>query len=100
MLEFSPSQLRTLSQMPIIPVTTQGEKQKQARMMAPSQCYLRGQTEAQLHSKLFIFVDFGTRANQFLSACGSKQEPSVEEIAKIILDDPRKFYQLADGRDK
>lgn len=69
-------------------------------MMPPSQCYLRGQTEAQLHSKLFTFVDFGTRANQFLSACGSKQEPSVEEVAKIILDDPRKFYELADGRDK
>ncbi|KZT69065.1 hypothetical protein DAEQUDRAFT_751065 [Daedalea quercina L-15889] len=95
--EFSPNQLKTLSQMPIVPVTTQGEKQ--TRMMAPSQCYLRGQTEAQLHSKLFIFVDFGTRANQFLSACGSKQEPTVEEIAKIILDDPRKFYQLAGGRD-
>ena len=82
--------------MPIVPVA--GEKEP--RMMPPSQCYLRGQTEAQLHSKLFVFVDFGTRANQFLSACGSKQEPSVEEVAKIVLDDPRKFYQLAGGRDK
>ncbi|TFY51778.1 hypothetical protein EVJ58_g10387 [Rhodofomes roseus] len=95
--EFTPAQLKTLSEMPIIPVTAPGEKQ--ARLMPPSQCYLRGQTEAQLHSKLFTFVDFGTRANQFLSACGSKQEPSVEEIAKIILDDPRKFYELAGGRD-
>ncbi|KAH9934863.1 uncharacterized protein B0H18DRAFT_1114703 [Fomitopsis serialis] len=95
--EFTPTQLKTLAQMAIVPVTTPGEKQ--TRMMPPSQCYLRGTTEAQLHSKLFTFVDFGSRANQFLSACGSKQEPSVEEIAKIILDSPRKFYELAGGRD-
>jgi hypothetical protein len=39
-------------------------------------------------------------ANGFLSVCGTKREPSVEEIAQILLANPRKFYELADGREK
>jgi hypothetical protein len=45
-------------------------------------------------------VDFGTLANNFLSACGSKSQPSVGEVIQILLADPRKFYELAGGRDK
>lgn len=64
------------------------------------QCYFKGDSQAQFHSKLFTFVDFGPNANAFLSACGVKNEPSVEEIAKILLDNPRQFYDLAEGREK
>lgn len=45
-------------------------------------------------------MDFGPSANSFLSACGSKQEPSVEEVASILVADPRKFYDLAGGYEK
>ena len=70
------------------------------RHLAPTHCYSKGESKAQVHSKLFTFVDFGITANTFLSACGVKHEPSVEEIAKILLDDPRKFWALAEGREK
>ena len=69
-------------------------------MLPPTQCYFRREDNTQIHSKLFNFVDFGTQANQFLSACGTKHEPTVEEIAQILLDDPRRFWELAEGRDK
>jgi Protein of unknown function (DUF3684) len=36
----------------------------------------------------------------FLGACGTRQEPSVEEIAQILLADPRRIYELANGREK
>lgn len=67
------------------------------RWLPPSQCYLAGETHAAFHSKLFTFVDFGSAANAFLTACGTRNQPSVEEIAKILLADPRQFYQLAQG---
>lgn len=94
---FTPAQLKKLSTLPFVPA---GEvKGGNTRMLPPSQCYFSGTSNVQFHSKLFVFVDFGNQANQFLSACGTKHEPSVEEIAKILLEDPRKFYELADGRD-
>jgi Protein of unknown function (DUF3684) len=70
------------------------------RWLPPRQCFFGDEPQARFHSKLFEFVDFGTAANSFLSACGTKREPSVEEIAQILLEDPRKFYELANGRDK
>jgi hypothetical protein len=70
------------------------------RMRSPWECHFTGQTRADYHSQLFIFVDFGPHANSFLSACGVKHAPSIEEIAQIMLNDPRHFYKLAGGRDK
>jgi len=70
------------------------------RWLSPRMCFFGGDSKARFHSKLFVFVDFGPLANGFLSACGTKREPSVEEVAQILLADPRKFYELAEGRDK
>ena len=94
---FSPAELRDLSQTPIIPVTADNGV---VRHLLPVQCYFKGDSQAQFHSKLFTFVDFGSPANTFLGACGVKREPSVEEIAKILLDNPRQFYELSGGREK
>jgi hypothetical protein len=32
-----------------------------------------------------------------LSACGTKHEPSVEEVVVTLLNDPHKFYSLTEG---
>ena len=85
--------------MPFVPVKSVGEKSVIKRQQ-PIQCYFSGTRSSELHSKLFAFVDFGARANAFLVACGTKQEPSVEEIAQILLADPQRIYQLANGREK
>jgi hypothetical protein len=70
------------------------------RWLPPNQCYFAGDSRAQFHSKLFSFIDFGPRANTFLTACGTKTEPSVEEVTHILLENPHQFYELADGREK
>ncbi|KAG2126877.1 uncharacterized protein EDB93DRAFT_1257371 [Suillus bovinus] len=94
--DFSSSQLSIISGLPIVP--TQVESGSEAlRWLSPGQCYLGGPSKGQFHSKLFVFVDFGPSGNSFLSACGSKQEPSVEEVASILVADPRRFYDLAGG---
>lgn len=100
--DFSNKDIQILSQLLIVPIETTSNRvddkgKKAVRLMAPSQCYFKKDAQAQVHSKLFTFVDFGTQANQFLSACGTKHEPTVEEIAQILLENPRRFWELADS---
>lgn len=103
--DFSIMELKRLSQLPIVPTKHisrigKGPQSTGLIWLPPSQCYFAGDSRAQFHSKLFSFIDFGSRANTFLSACGTKHEPSVEEVTHILLENPHQFYELADGRDK
>ncbi len=106
--DFTPVQLTKLSGLAFVPtadeVTKDGleksPKTAQLRMMTPKQCYFKRSADQGFHSKLFVFVDFGTKANGFLSACGTKHEPSVEEIVQILLEDPKRFYRLCEGKDR
>ncbi|KAF8553535.1 hypothetical protein OG21DRAFT_1485363 [Imleria badia] len=82
----------TLSGMQIVPTRSSGVLQ----WVTPVQCYL-GHPKDEFTRDLCIFVGFGMKANQFLSACGSKDEPSVKDIAECLIDDPERFYKLAGG---
>ncbi|KAF5326190.1 hypothetical protein D9611_000170 [Ephemerocybe angulata] len=84
--EFSSSQLQTLSQTAFVP-TKIGH-------LVPSSCYIGAQSNNSIHAALFTFVNFGGFANSFLMACGAKQEPTIEEIAKIILESPSRYFKL------
>lgn len=99
LVDFSQAELLKLSATPFVPVKSIGDKSI-IRRLQPIQCFFSDKGGSELHSKLFAFVDFGARANMFLGACGSRQEPSVEEIAQILLADPRRIYELANGREK
>jgi hypothetical protein len=94
-VDFSKTDLITLSSSPFVLV-----KGVESRWLPPKQCYFAGGSQASFHSKLFVFVDFGYQANSFLSACGMNQQPSVEEIALILLHDPQQFWQMAQGPEK
>lgn len=78
--------MRELSETPFVPTIT--------GHLSPSQCYVGAQTANTIHSSLFIFVDFGNVANSFLTACGARQEPTIEEIARTLLDNPTRYYNL------
>ncbi|KAF8270077.1 hypothetical protein EI94DRAFT_1723808 [Lactarius quietus] len=96
--EFSHDELRKLSETPFVPGRSAGGKGVIQRL-PPVQCFFFRAGGAELHSNLFSFVDFGWGANAFLAACGTRQEPSVEDIAQILLADPRQFYELVNGRE-
>lgn len=92
---FSSSDLIKLSRLPIVPTTPLGT----ARWLPPNKCYLDPGIKPSLYAKLFVFVDFGTKANRFLGACGLKTEVSVEDVAEVLIEDPDRFFQLAGGYD-
>jgi Protein of unknown function (DUF3684) len=97
LIDFSQTQLRKLSKTPFVPVTSMEDNS--TKRLQPIYCY-SGTGGSELHSKLFAFVDLGARANVFLGACGTKQEPSVEDIAQILVAEPQRIYKLANGREK
>jgi hypothetical protein len=98
LIDFSSQELQKLSQLPIIPIPSEGESSGFSfRWLPPIHCYFGGDAQDKFHSKLFVFINFGTRANAFLSACGTKREPSVEEVVVTLLDDPHKFYSLTES---
>jgi hypothetical protein len=98
-VEFSSTELQKLSETPFVPVRSTGGEGVVHRL-PPIQCYFSGAGGVELHSKFFSFVDFGWSANAFLAACRTRHEPSVEAIAQVLLADPWKFYELANGRKK
>lgn len=100
--DFSTQDLQRVSELLIVPIETTSPKvddkgKKAVRLMAPNQCYFKKDSQTSVHSQLFTFVDFGTEANRFLSACGTKVEPTVEEIAQILLENPHRFWKLANS---
>ncbi|KAF8160987.1 hypothetical protein B0H34DRAFT_699011 [Crassisporium funariophilum] len=96
--DFANPVLRRLSDVSFVPVKTEkGVAGPSMRWLKPTQCYLAGETNESFHSKLFTFVDFGSGGNAFLVACGTKNQPSVEEVAIILLANPHQFYELAQG---
>jgi hypothetical protein len=97
--EFSQADKSRLTKIPFIPVESAGDN-GEIRRMQPIQCHFPTAEGAEFYSKLFTFVDFGPRANTFLASCGTKQPPSIDEIAKILLADPKKFYELAGSPEK
>ncbi|KAJ7647485.1 hypothetical protein FB45DRAFT_893565 [Roridomyces roridus] len=93
--DFSSTQLGQLSQLPMVPV--RASDSDAVRWLPPTQCFFASKENTKFHSKLFVFVDFGTAANGFLSACGTKSSPSIEEVSLMLLSNPHRFYELSDG---
>ncbi|KIJ65764.1 hypothetical protein HYDPIDRAFT_186930 [Hydnomerulius pinastri MD-312] len=91
---FTQPELTRLSELQIVPTSSSGARE----WLAPAQCYLGPSTD-EFHSNLFVFVDFGAKANRFLSACGSRKEPSVKDIAESLIHGPDRFYNLAGGHE-
>lgn len=100
--DFTPSDLEHLSKVEFIPIVQSTSINRKAIhpqpdlvLFSPSRCYLKKESDTGFHSHLFTFIDFGTRANGFLMACGVRPEPTVEELAQILVSDPRYFFKLA-----
>jgi hypothetical protein len=67
----------------------------------PGECYFkRDDGQSHFHSKLFTFIDFGIRANNFLSACGVRNAPTTDEVARTLVADPQGFYSLTGGAER
>ncbi|KAF3063881.1 putative hatpase c domain-containing protein [Daldinia childiae] len=65
--------------------------------LSPRQCYLGSST---MYGDIFDFVDFGSSANAFLSACGSKTEPTKLEIAQLAAGEPARLLSVLQSSEK
>ncbi|KAF8581823.1 hypothetical protein K439DRAFT_1513339 [Ramaria rubella] len=94
------SRLESVSFIPVIASSPLKDSLASIRMRTPRNCYISRETNTGFHSQLFTFIDFGSRANGFLFACGVRSEPTVDEFAQILVADPKNFYKLAGGYDR
>ena len=88
--EIGSQTLETLSVSTIVPISANissgpNSNSTQSRLQAPSFCFIG---ENSMFHEIFDFVDFGSEANAFLLACGSKHAPSEKEIAALIAQEP------------
>lgn len=90
--DFSPTQVNELSTMAFIPLDDLA-----STMVAPKDCYV-GHPSVPIYGKVFTFVNFGSHANAFLVECRAKKEPTLDEIANVLVDNPQKFLQLAGSK--
>jgi hypothetical protein len=65
--------------------------------ITPRQCYI-GSSSA--YDEIFDFVDFGNEANSFLIRCGSKNEPTILEIAALACREPARLLGIMQSPEK
>ncbi|KAI9783718.1 MAG: hypothetical protein M1816_001199 [Peltula sp. TS41687] len=88
--------LQQLGSVPFVPIIKengakiQGSKSSpDIRFISPQSCYLEHNS---IYGEIFDYVDFGTEANAFLEACGSKRSPDAKELAKLIAKGPATVF--------
>ncbi|CAO3598362.1 unnamed protein product [Absidia cylindrospora] len=68
-------------------------------MVRPTECYFESD-DTNFHKELFLFVNFGSLANSFLRSCGVKDEPTILELANMLVKDPQRFWNLCGGGER
>ncbi|KAI1130888.1 hypothetical protein F5Y10DRAFT_98738 [Nemania abortiva] len=74
-----------------------GEKSGPIVHLSPRHCYLGS---SMMYGDIFDFVDFGSAANSFLSACGSNNEPTKLEIAQLAAGEPVRLLSVLRSHEK
>ncbi|KAF2085773.1 hypothetical protein K490DRAFT_45958 [Saccharata proteae CBS 121410] len=77
-----------LSSEPIVPMVD--EKTVFVRHIAPNACFV-GKNEE--YKNILDFVDFGPMANAFLKTVGAKEQPSITELAHMVINNPQKVLE-------
>ncbi|CAG8929293.1 unnamed protein product [Penicillium salamii] len=97
--EISPQSRERTGKSPIVPVVARNQYERGAkvRLVAPQLCYLG---EGGQYKEIFDYVDFGEVANLFLMALGSKPEPSIVEIARMLVKEPARINATFQSSEK
>ncbi|KAK3823313.1 MAG: hypothetical protein J3Q66DRAFT_295609, partial [Benniella sp.] len=83
---FLDNQWKELKKAKFIPLDDTG-----MTMVDPQSCYFY--REDLPYRDLLITIDFGQSANQFLKACGVKEEPSPVDLAQLVARSPGEFLK-------
>lgn len=101
--DIMPHLVERLSQARIIPVALKDREKIpnsdiKVKHITPRTCFLGG--PGSQYFDIFDFVDFGQEANAFLLKCGSKHEPTVAEVAYMMVREPQRLYGVFNSSDK
>lgn len=94
--DVSPNIADRLGSAAIVPVRIRGdgqsgsEKASSVRHTTPNACFLGDDEEFR---EIFDYVDFGKDANLFLLKVGSKHEPSITELTRLLIREPARILQ-------
>ena len=81
----------SLGQAAIIPISDRSSSEKPLiRFISPRSCFLG---KGGKYEDIFDYADFGI-GNAFLLACGSKHEPTVSELAQLVVREPARIFDL------
>ena len=87
--------LDLLSKSDIVPVIPHGatslENSAGFKRLPPTMCFLGAGGR---YVDIFDYVDFGDAANAFLVRCGSKPEPSILELARLVANEPARVFTI------
>ena len=95
--EINASYADILGQSNIVPTTRSSEKAPLLRHIPPRNCFLG---ESDTYRDIFDFVDFGQEANAFLVKCGSKNEPTNLEVARMLVKEPARISAAFQNAEK
>ncbi|MCJ1353498.1 MAG: hypothetical protein MMC33_003484 [Icmadophila ericetorum] len=79
------------------PPSEKSEKTSTVRRIAPRASFLGNGGK---YAEIFDYADFGDEANIFLLRCGSKHEPSVAELARLVVREPARVYDTLQSVEK
>ncbi|KAI5849605.1 hypothetical protein DFP73DRAFT_541210 [Morchella snyderi] len=101
--DIMPHLVERLSQARIVPVPLKARERipssdLKIKFITPRTCFLGG--AGSQYFEIFDFVDFGQEANSFLLKCGSKHEPTVAEVAYMMVREPQRLYGVFNSSDK
>lgn len=86
-----------ISQRDFIPIE---EKGKPVRLVSPLKCFFKDTSLDSLYENVFDLVDFGQQANQFLQIVGVRDEPSVTQIAEMLVNNPYNILRVCGCEEK
>ena len=87
--EIGPPYISRLREMNFVPIVAKNKEKSIVKAHEPpSNCFLG---ESDNYGEIFNYVDFGHEANSFLLRCGCKPEPSIIEIAQILVREPARI---------
>ena len=98
--DISDQYAETLGAAPIVPVTSKskgiGDAKSELVHIPPRICFLG---DGEKYADIFDYVDFGHDANTFLLRIGSKHEPSMTELTRLLVREPSRIFSvLGDAR--
>ncbi|WVQ99431.1 hypothetical protein IAU59_006566 [Kwoniella sp. CBS 9459] len=80
-----------------IPVKTAND----VNLFRPNQVYFTSKESGDdLYKTAFTFIDMSDRANIFLRYCGVRSEPSVKDIARLLMNEPERMLEQAGSAER